>query len=90
VSGWPGAAFSRDRRTEVRHVPLHRAQWMLVIHVHVVEPLRGASLRVLDHSAVGTAEVAEAEAALARRLHALRSHLQNLLEIEAFEPVGVD
>src|SRR5712691_9699958 len=74
---WPSAASLRDRSTEVRRVPLHRAQRVLVIHVYVVETLRGASLRVLDHRAVGAAEVAEA--ALARRLHALRPHLENLL-----------
>lgn len=72
-----GAASLRDRRTEVAYVPFHSAKRVLVIHVNVVKTLGGASLRVLDHRAVRTAEVAEA--ALARRLDALRAHLKNLL-----------
>ena len=57
-------------------VPLHRAARMLVVHVHVVEALGRARLRVLDHRAVRAAQIAEA--ALPRRLHALRAHLENL------------
>ena len=50
---------------------------MLVIHVHVIEALDGASLGVLDHGAIGSAQVAEA--AFARRLGPLLAHFEDLL-----------
>src|ERR1043166_5972500 len=62
-------ASLRQRSAEMRDVPLHRADRVLVVHVHVVEPFDSAGLRVFDHDAVGAAQVAKA--AVARRLHAL-------------------
>ena len=70
------ALARRHLRAEVRDVPVHRAVRMLVIHVHVIEALGRPRLRVLDHRAVGPAQVAEA--AFARRLRALRAHLEDL------------
>ena len=64
-------------RAEMQAVPLHRAHRMLVIHVHVVEALGGARLRVLDHRAVRPAQIPEA--ALPRRLRPFRPQFENLL-----------
>src|SRR5690242_20813185 len=58
-------------------VPLNRAQRMFVIHVHVVEALHLAGLRVFDERTVGSAQITET--ALPRWLHALGAHLQDLL-----------
>ena len=49
---------------------------MLVIHVDVIEAFDRAGLRILDHRAVGSAQIAEA--ALPRRLRPLRAHFEDL------------
>src|SRR4030095_6068553 len=65
------------RGTEVLDVPAHGTQRMLVIHVHVVEPLHLTGLCVLDQRAVWTAEIPEAS--LPGRRSALRPQFQDLL-----------
>ena len=54
------ATAARSLRAEMFDVPVGGAGGMLVVHVHVIEALDGARLRVLDHHAVRAAEIAEA------------------------------
>src|SRR5947209_2977991 len=61
-----GTSSLRHLRAEMRGIPLHRAQRVLVIHVDMIEALDRSGLRVFDHRAVWAAQVAET--AFARRL----------------------
>src|SRR5712691_11213236 len=71
------AAPLRVGRTEVGDIPLDRTQWVLMIHMYVVETFHLATLCVLNHCVVRASQITEAS--LSSRLGALGAHFEDLL-----------